>query len=165
MCSVKYHNSIGMLVALSYCAYVAYLNTIWSMLALFCLEMSMLFLSLVPHVRLVKGIQCDGSWFENKHAVSCSNLRVCLVWLWLWKKLLWAVSCENSCRGLWTVRNLKFVWLETVIKLYRAIKRLNFGIMSSPHGLKFDLVFYYIFSDFLWIFKKFKLKIEKCKFE
>jgi hypothetical protein len=58
------------------------------------------------------------------------------------------VSCEKSC-GLWVVRKLKFVWLETAVKLYGAIKRSNFGIMSSPHSLKFDLVFIISFPD-LW---------------
>jgi hypothetical protein len=28
------------------------------------------------------------------------KLRVCLVELWLWKKLLWTVSCGKSCCGL-----------------------------------------------------------------
>jgi hypothetical protein len=56
------------------------------------------------------------------------------------------VSCKKSCCGQWAIRKLKVVWLETIIKLYGAIKRLNFGIMSSPHRLNFDLVFYHIFS-------------------
>jgi hypothetical protein len=28
---------------------------------------------------------------------SWGTIRVCLVGLWLWKKLLWAVSCDKSC--------------------------------------------------------------------
>jgi hypothetical protein len=74
-----------------------------------------------------------------------------------------AVSYKKSCYGLWTVRKLKTVWLKTAVKLYGAIKRSNFGIMPSPHSLKFDLVFI-IFFVFLWIFEKFKLKIDKYKF-
>jgi hypothetical protein len=58
---------------------------------------------------------------------------------------------------------MKVVWLETAIKLYGAIKRSNFGIMSSPHSLKFDLVLYHIFPDFLLKFQKIKLKIKNAK--
>jgi hypothetical protein len=44
--------------------------------------------------------------------ISCpiGFLRVCLVGLWLWKKLLWAVSCGKSCCRLWAVKKLKTVW-------------------------------------------------------
>jgi hypothetical protein len=38
------------------------------------------------------------------------GLRVCLVGLWLWKKLLWAVSCGKSCCRLCAVKKLKIVW-------------------------------------------------------
>jgi hypothetical protein len=57
------------------------------------------------------------------------------------------LGCEKNCCELWAVRKLKFVWLEIAVKLYEVIKRSNFGIMSSPHSLKFDLVF---LSYFYW---------------
>jgi hypothetical protein len=74
------------------------------------------------------------------------QFRVCLIWLCLWKK--GAVRCElwKNCYGLWGVRKLKAVWLETAVKLYGAIKWSNFRIMYSPHSLKFDLVFLSYFS-------------------
>jgi hypothetical protein len=44
-------------------------------------------------------------------------LKVCLVWLWPWTKLLCDVSCKKSCYDLWTVRKLKAVWLETTVNI------------------------------------------------
>jgi hypothetical protein len=55
-------------------------------------------------------------------------------------------------------------WLKTAVKLYGALKRSNFEIMSSPHRLKFDLVFYHIFPYFMNI-RKNQIKNRKCKFE
>jgi hypothetical protein len=64
------------------------------------------------------------------------------------------VSCEKSCSELWAIRKLKDVWLETTVNMYKAIKWSNFGIISSQHSLKFDLVFIIFFPDFYEYSKK-----------
>jgi hypothetical protein len=43
------------------------------------------------------------------------NQGVCLVELWLWKKLLWAVNCEKSWCELWTVK--KLMWAVSCEKV------------------------------------------------
>jgi hypothetical protein len=37
---------------------------------------------------------------DNRRAGFDRSFRVCLVEIWLRKKLLWAMSCEKSCCGL-----------------------------------------------------------------
>jgi hypothetical protein len=54
---------------------------------------------------------------------------------------------------------MKVVWLKIVVKLYETIKWSNFGIMSSPQSLKFDLVFIIFFWFFMNIQKNRKLQI------
>jgi hypothetical protein len=82
-----------------------------------------------------------------------NGVRLKVSWLdWAVKKLLCVVSCRKGERCL-VVNYCKIVW---------AIKRSNFRIMSSLHSLKFDLVLIIFPQKLLWIFKKFKLKIENA---
>jgi hypothetical protein len=61
------------------------------------------------------------------------------------------VSCKKTKSRL----------VGSTIKLYGAIKRLNFGIMFSPQSLKFDLVFYHICFWFFMNIQKNQIKNRK----
>jgi hypothetical protein len=60
------------------------------------------------------------------------TLRVCLVGLWLWKKLLWAVSCVKSCYRLCAVKKLKIVWWKS-LKVVKSSSIYVFTVPSKSH--------------------------------
>jgi hypothetical protein len=57
---------------------------------------------------------------------------VCLVGLWLWKKLLWAVSCGKSCCRLCAVKKLKIVWWKP-LKVVKISSIYVFTVPSKSH--------------------------------
>jgi hypothetical protein len=59
-------------------------------------------------------------------------LKVCLVGLWPWKKLLWDVSYEKSCCGLWAVKKLKIVWSK-LLKVIKSSSIYVFIVLSESH--------------------------------
>jgi hypothetical protein len=61
-----------------------------------------------------------------------SILGVCLVGLWLWKKLLWAVSCGKSCYRLCAVKKLKIVWWKP-LKFVKSSSIYVFTVPSKSH--------------------------------
>jgi hypothetical protein len=110
------------------------------------------------HVYVVKLLRISSNYLQVLHEVCHHVLPFpSMVWPHRWPLgyVCFGCGCQKNCCelwknyfGLWAIRKLKTVWLETVVKLYGAIERSNFGIMSSSHSLKFDLVFYHIFPDF-----------------
>jgi hypothetical protein len=60
------------------------------------------------------------------------TFRVCLVGLWLWKKLLWAVSCGKSCCRLCAVKKLKIVWWKS-LKVVKISSIYVFTVPSKSH--------------------------------
>ena len=77
-------------------------------------------------------IYVDDIIFGSTNQKSCEEFRVCLVGLWLWKKLLWAVSCGKSCCRLCAVKKLKIVWWKP-LKVVKSFLIYVFTVPSKSH--------------------------------
>jgi hypothetical protein len=74
--------------------------------------------------------------FQLRQRLARWRLRVCLVGLWLWKNLLWVVSCEKSWCGVWDVKKQKIIWWKTLkpLKVLRYIYMHSFIQKSLKAG-------------------------------